>query len=118
MCRNAGGTSVGGTSTQLTEVAMRSFARAPRDIRGVRSRLRLALSLAIAMAVSLTAPALAAGAADITRFDVTFPVDAVDPADCFDGTAHVTGSERVVGQRVDLGDNNFRLHGTLTDAIS
>ena len=97
---------------------MRSLARAPREIKGVRSTLRLALPLAIVIAVSAMAPALAAGAAEITRFDVSFPVDAVDPADCFDGTAHVTGSERVVGQRVDLGDNNFRLHGTLTDAIT
>jgi hypothetical protein len=97
---------------------MRSFAPATREISGMRSRLRLALPLAIVIAVSATAPALAAGAAEITRFDITFPVDEVDPADCFDGTAHVTGTERVVGQRVDLGDNNFRLHGTLTDAIT
>ena len=30
---------------------------------------------------------------------------------------HLTGTERIVGQLVDLGDDNFRLHGTRTDAI-
>jgi len=29
----------------------------------------------------------------------------------------LTGSERVVGPSVDLGDNTFRVHDTLTDAI-
>jgi len=82
----------------------------------MRSRLRRALLLAVAIALSATAPA-SAGPVEITSFDVTIPVDEVFPADCFDGTMHLTGTERVVGQRVDLGDDNFRLHATLTDAF-
>ncbi len=82
----------------------------------MRSRLRHALPLAVAIALSATAPATA-GPAEVTRFDITIAIDVVDPDDCFGGTMHVTGTERIVGQRVDLGDDNFRLHGTLTDAL-
>ena len=82
----------------------------------MRPRLRHAVLLAVASALSATTPATA-GPAEIIRFDITSPIDVIDPADCFDGTMHVTGTERVVGQRVDLGDDNFRLHGTLTDAL-
>src|SRR5215208_545405 len=117
MCRDAGVTSVGGTRPVDERSRGPTSSQEETSMRGIRSRLGLALPLAIAIAISATASALAGGAAEITRFDVTFPVDEVDPADCFDGTMHVTGSERVVGQRVDLGDNDFRLHGTLTDAI-
>jgi hypothetical protein len=84
---------------------------------GARAALLACLPvLAVAIALSVATPATA-GRAEITRFDVTSPIDEVLPADCFDGTMHVTGTERVVGQRIDLGDNNFRVHGTLTDAI-
>ena len=48
---------------------------------------------------------------------MTTVVDVVAPADCFDGTMHLTGTERLVGQAVNLGDNNFRFHATLTDAF-
>lgn len=90
--------------------------RAPRATGAMRSRLRRALPLAIVIAVAVTTPALAGGP-EITRLDFTFPVDEVVPADCFEGTMHATGSERVVGQIVDLGDNHFQFHATLTDAI-
>lgn len=87
------------------------------NVRRLWSRgARAALPLAVAIALSGTSPANA-GLAEISSFDITIPVDEVLPADCFDGTMHVTGTTRIVGQRVDLGDNNFRLHGTLTDAI-
>ena len=90
--------------------------RATREITRTRSRLRHALPLAILIGLSATTPAVADPAV-VTPFDITTAVDEVLPADCFDGTMHVTGAERVVGQRVDLGNNNFRVHATLTDAI-
>jgi hypothetical protein len=90
--------------------------RALRATGSARSRLRHALPLAIVIAVAATTPSLADGP-EITRLDFTFLVDEVDPADCFEGTMHVTGSEHVVGQIVDLGDNHFQFHATVTDAI-
>ena len=77
---------------------------------------RLVLLLGSAIALSAT-PAANAGRAEIGSVDTTFPVDEVVPADCFDGTMHATGTERIAGRVVELGDNNFRFHGTITDAI-
>jgi hypothetical protein len=75
---------------------------------------RAALLLAIAIGLSASSAANA-GRPEIIRSDTAEPLDVVVPADCFDGTMHITGTERMVSQVVDFGGGNFRYHGTLTD---
>ena len=77
---------------------------------------RAALLLAIAIGLSASSAANA-GRPEIIRSDTAEPLDVVVPADCFDGTMHAIGTTRIVGQIVELGEDNSRFHGTITEAI-
>jgi hypothetical protein len=84
-------------------------------VQGLRSRTsRAVLPIALAAALFGTSPV---SAAEVSTFDISVPIDEVAPADCFDGTMHVVGTERIAGRRVDLGDDDFRMHGTISDAF-
>ena len=82
-----------------------------------RSLLVRTLLPAVIMVSAVLSGTAFARPAEITPVDFTEVIDVVLPADCFDGTMHVTGTERIVGQIVDLGDENSRFHGTLTDDL-